>query len=49
MLESFNRKTVLKSARYRDPTNTLLLDEGIDEEEIDDIAPMDMDLDSDEE
>ena len=40
---------MLKSAPYRDPTNTLLPDEGIDEEEIDDIASMDMDLGSDEE
>ena len=47
-LESFNRKTVLKSARYRDPANMLLPDEGNDEEEVDDIPPMDMNLDSDE-
>ena len=46
-LESFNRKIILKAARYRDPNNTAALGEGIDEEEIDEIPPMDIDPDSD--
>jgi hypothetical protein len=46
-LESFNRKITLKAARYRDPNNTVALGESIDEEEIDEILPMDIDPDSD--
>lgn len=43
-LESFNRKIILKAARYRDPTGTAGLGETIDEEDVDEIAPMGIDL-----
>ena len=46
-LESFNRKILLKAARYRDPTSTTTQGEGIDEEDIDEIQAMDIDLGSD--
>jgi len=46
-LESFNRKIMLKAARYHDPTGATTLVEGIDEEDIDDIPPMDINVDSD--
>lgn len=42
-LDSFNRKILLKAARYRDPA-TEVWDEGIDDEDTDEIQPMDMDL-----
>jgi hypothetical protein len=45
-LDSFNKKIALKAARYQDPTNTFLPDNHIDEEDIDDIPPMDMNLGS---
>jgi len=45
-LESFNQKIMLKAARYRDPTSTVAPVEGIDED-IDEIPPMDINLDSD--
>lgn len=47
-LKSFNRKIKLKAARYRDPASTVSLDENIDDE-IDEIPPIDIDLDSDSE
>ena len=43
-LESFNRKILLKAARYRDPTSTTTQGEGIDEEDIDEIQAMYIDL-----
>ena len=43
-LNSFNRKTLLKAARYRDPNNTPVLGECVDEEEVDEIAPVDISL-----
>jgi len=43
-LGSFNRKIMLKAARYRDPTSMTV---PVDEEDIDEIPPMDIDLDSD--
>ena len=46
-IESFNRKIVLKAARYQNPSNTTMPVEGIDEEDVDEIPPMDIDLDSD--
>jgi len=46
-LESFNRKILLKAARYRDPTNMTAPGEGVDEEDVDEIAPMDIDPDLD--
>ena len=42
-LDSFNRKILLKAARYQDPA-TEVWDEGIDDEDTDEIQPMDMDL-----
>jgi len=45
-LNSFNRKVLLKAARYRGPA-TEVWDEGIDDEDSDEIQPMDMDLGSD--
>lgn len=46
-LESFNRKIVLKAARYRDPTGMAGSGEAIDNEDVDEIAPMGIDLDCD--
>lgn len=46
-LESFNRKITLKAARYRDPSNAMAPVDGIDEEDVDEIPPMDINLDSD--
>ena len=46
-LKSFNRKTLLKAARYRDPSDTEAWGEVFDDEDIDEIQPMDMDLGSD--
>lgn len=46
-LESFNRKAVLKAARYRNPINAPALGEGVDDEEIDEIPPIDITLTSD--
>ena len=43
-LESFNRKIALKAARYRDPNSTMAPVEDIDEEDIDEIPPVDIDL-----
>ena len=46
-LESFNRKITLKATRYRDPTSVIAPSEGIDDEDVDEITPMDIDLDLD--
>ena len=46
-LQSFNRKIMLKAARYRDPTSMMALDETLDEEETDEISQMNFNLDSD--
>jgi hypothetical protein len=46
-LELFNRKILLKAARYRDPIGMAGQGEGIDDEDIDDIPAMDIDLGSD--
>ena len=46
-LKSFNWKTLLKAARYRDPTDTEVWGEVVDNEDFDDIQPMDMDMGSD--
>ena len=46
-LESFNRKIILKAARYQDPTSMATPGGGIDDEDVDEIAPMDIDLDLD--
>lgn len=46
-LESFNRKIMLKAARYQDPTIVTSPVEGFDEEDVDEILPMNMDLDFD--
>jgi hypothetical protein len=43
-LESFNRRVALKAARYRDPTSTVASGEGIDEDEIDEIPPLDIEI-----
>ena len=46
-LESFNQKIVLKAARYRDPNDAPALGEGVDEEEMDEIPPIDIVLNPD--
>ena len=46
-LESFNRKILLKAAWYWDPTNMTAPGEGVDKEDIDEIAPMSIDPDLD--
>ena len=46
-LKSFNRKTLLKAARYRDPTDTEAWGEVVVDEDIDETQPMDMVLGSD--
>ena len=46
-LESFNRRITLKVARYRDPTGIVASGEGADEDEIDEIPPLDIEIGSD--
>ena len=38
---------MLKAARYQNPTGTVALGEGINEEEVDEILPMDINLNLD--
>ena len=46
-LELFNRRIALKVARYRDPTHAVASSEVVDEDEIDEIPPLDMEIGSD--
>lgn len=46
-LELFNCKIILKAARYWGPASVAGLGKAIDEEDIDEIAPMGIDLDYD--